>query len=246
MQVEAVFFDAAGTLIFANPPVGEVYARALRRAGVSAEGEEVQKRFEETWRRLRRQHAPACGHEGRAAPYGSTEAEGKDWWRRVVRESFKPFGLPDDFEGAFLYLWDHFASGAAWRVYPDVMPTFDALKRIGKRIGLISNWDVRLPRLLDELGLRQHIRWAVMSYEVGVEKPDPLIFSRAAEASGLPPHRLLHVGDSYEEDILGARNARMQAIWLRRGPEAQPAGECYAAADIPLVSSLLDILSLIS
>ena len=246
MQADVVFFDAGGTLIYAEPPVGEVYAQALRQTGINADGAEVQRRFEEAWRRLRRQHAAACSEHRRRnpLPYGRTEAEAKDWWRRVVRESFEPFGRPDDFEAAFLYLWDHFASGAAWRLYEDVLPTFDALERKGKGIGLISNWDVRLPGLLEQLGLSKRIRWPVVSCHVGAEKPHPSVFLRAAEASGLPPGRLLHVGDSYAEDVLGATRAGMGAIWLRRPGER--GGEPEPPADgLIIVRSLREVVALL-
>jgi len=212
MQVDAVFFDAAGTLICAHPSVGEVYAAALQNAGIDAEARLVQHEFEESWRRLRREHSPG------GLPYGRTEAEAMEWWRRVVRESFKPFGLPDAFEELFQHLWRHFASAAAWRIYDDVWPAFDALQGRGKAIGLISNWDARLPGLLEQLSLRKRLRWVVVSCQVGAEKPDSRIFRRALGQCGLPPARVVHVGDSYEEDVVGARAVGIQAIWLRRGP----------------------------
>ncbi len=234
MQVEAVFFDAAGTLIYADPPVGEVYARALREAGVSADSIAVQAEFERTWRRIRHERAPEM------PDYGSTEADAKRWWRRVVRESLAPFGLPAGFEDVFLRLWQYFSSPAAWRVYDDALPALEGLRRRGKDIGLISNWDARLFGLLDKLGLRPYLRWVIVSCEAGAEKPHAAIFERALKECGLPPEKTMHVGDNYEEDVMGALSAGMRAVWLRRSP-----GATAAPGGVTVIRSLEELAALV-
>jgi len=211
MDVEAVFFDVGNTLIYPQPPVGEVYARALRQAGIEADADLAEKHFQETWVRLRGRRPPGV------LEYGTTEAEAIEWWRRVVRESFRPFGEPEDFDALFKGLWEHFASGRAWRVFDDVLPTVAELERRGVQFGLISNWDVRLENVLRDLGLWGRFRWPVVSAHVGTEKPEAAIFRHALDLCGLSPGRVLHVGDSYEEDVRGARRAGLQAVWLRRG-----------------------------
>lgn len=241
MDVKTVFFDAGSTLIYPDPPVGDVYARALRRAGIRADGGEVQRQFERTWRRsLQRRSSGNLG-------YGSTESEGMDWWRRVVRDSFAPFGQPADFEEVFVSLWDHFASRAAWRIYEDVLPTLDALDRAGVRAGLISNWDVRLVGLLDELRLRERLQWVVISCQVGAEKPGRAIFQRALDECSLPPENVAHVGDSYTEDVTGARAAGLHAVWLRRGQDSIAASsEIAVPDDVAVITSLAELLDVLA
>ncbi len=234
MEVKVVFFDAGNTLIYPDPPVGEVYAGALREAGLSADGDEVQQQFDSAWRRLRREQTPG------GLEYGATESEAMGWWRRVARESLKPFGAPADFEEMFLALWNHFLSASAWRVYADVFPTFEGLERSGRGIGLISNWDVRLMPLLGELGLRERLRWTVVSCQVGAEKPDRAIFQRALDECAVPAQSVLHVGDSYVEDVVGARNAGLHAVWLRR--DGQGVG---ASDDVEVIGSLVELLDLL-
>ncbi|MHC4789055.1 MAG: HAD-IA family hydrolase [Planctomycetota bacterium] len=234
MEADAVFFDAGHTLIYADPPVGEAYARALRRAGFEADGDEVHRQFEEAWRRLRERQPPG------GLAYGGTEAEAKDFWREVVRDSFAPFGMPADFERTFLALWDHFAAASAWRVYDDVVPALEELRRRGKGLGLISNWDVRLAGILEGLGLRGRLDWVVVSCHVHVEKPEPAIFRHAIEQCALPPGRIVHVGNSYEEDVLGGQRAGMGAVWLRRG-EPGPA-DPRAVPTVRYLTELLDLL----
>ncbi len=158
----------------------------------------MEEQFREAFGRLARRHP------------GERPAQDKAWWRSVVRECFRPYGRPDAFEETFEGLWQHFARGAAWRIYDDVLPAFGALRARGKRLGLISNWDARLDGILDDLGLAERLDCVVISHHVGAQKPDPAIFRRAAELCGIAPGRALHVGDSYEDDVLGARAAGMR------------------------------------
>jgi putative hydrolase of the HAD superfamily len=216
MRAEAVFFDVGSTLIYPEPPVAEVYAGALRRAGIPAETAAMAESFRAAWSRRYRDAARET------APYGSTEEQARAWWRRIVWESFEPFGRPGGFESLFDELWSHFARGEAWRLYEDVGPVLDGLKARGKPCGVISNWDARLTGVLRELGLLSRLEWVVASFEVGVEKPHRGIFEEALARAGLPAGRVVHVGDSYEDDYLGARAAGLGAIWLDRAGAGPP------------------------
>lgn len=233
MPIRAVFLDAGNTLVYPEPPVGEVYARALRRAGVDASGPEVQRTFEEALRRLR-------GPAG-TVDYGLTEEETLDWWRRVVRESIRPFGVPEAFEGVFRSLWSYFGRPEAWRVYDDVFPLLDALDATGVPAGLISNWDVRLDPILDGIGLRQRLRWVAISGRLGVEKPAPEIFHRALQCCGLPAAAVMHVGDSWPDDVQGALGVGMRAAWLRRDGDGQA-----PVQGVPVLRSLSEVLPLLA
>lgn len=210
MQLDVVFLDVGNTLIYPDPPVGEVYAQALRRRGIRADGAAVHEAFLAAWQRRGESLAE------HALEYGRSADEAMDWWRAVVRETIRDFGMPDDFEAAFRELWDHFSEGGAWRLYEDVLPTVRALRDAGLRLGIISNWDVRLHRVLRDLDLARLFDWHIVSCDVGYEKPSAQIFERALGACGVTPARTLHVGDSYVEDALGARRAGMQGAWLNR------------------------------
>jgi putative hydrolase of the HAD superfamily len=234
MQIEVVFFDAGGTLLYPDPPVGQVYADALREAGIDAEPGEVQERFQETWQRLVRRRASG------ELEYGGTEAEAKRWWRRVVRECFSDYGPVDSFDEMFAGLWEHFASGDAWGVYEDVAPTLSALREAGKGVGMISNWDARLERVLRDLGMDEELDWIVISHQIGTEKPGEPIFREALRRAKVPAGRALHVGDSYEEDVVGAQRAGLSAVWLRRDPIREP-----APSAVPCVESLCGVLQLV-
>jgi len=77
---------------------------------------------------------------------------------------------------------------------------------------MISNWDERLPDLLDGLGLADGLDPVVVSCEVGFEKPDPRIFRHALDLAGVAPERALMVGDDEVADIRGATGVGMAAL----------------------------------
>jgi putative hydrolase of the HAD superfamily len=210
MMPSVVFFDAGDTLIHPEPSVGEVYAHAARTRGISCDAREVEKAFAESWsaERIRR------GGQGPA--YGATEKEARTWWASVVRRTVHRFGYIPDFGVFFDELWTHFARPSAWRIYDDVPAALNRLERLGVRVGLISNWDIRLPDILRGLGLWHRFDPRIVSFRAGTEKPDPAIFRRALKLSGVGPDAVAHVGDSYYEDAEGARRAGIRPVLLCR------------------------------
>jgi FMN phosphatase YigB (HAD superfamily) len=77
----------------------------------------------------------------------------------------------------------------------------------------------------------------VLSSEVGWEKPHPRIFAAALALVGVPAAEALHVGDNYQQDVVGARQAGMYAVWLRRRGKQ--------TADCPVISSLSELVPII-
>src|SRR5207249_1694557 len=65
-------------------------------------------------------------------------------------------------------------------------------------------------------GLSSRFGAIVLSCDTGILKPDPRAFHAAASALGLPPGQILMVGDNFRDDVLGAREAGMSSILIRR------------------------------
>ncbi len=101
--------------------------------------------------------------------------------------------------------------------YEDVLP---ALEFLASRFPLVSlsngNADV------ERVGMGAYFRAAVSARAFGVPKPDPRIFHAAAGAVDARPEDVLHVGDDVLLDVLGARNAGMQAVWVNRTDASWP------------------------
>ena len=94
-------------------------------------------------------------------------------------------------------------------------------------LAVITNGEDALQRAkLRRCGLESHFSCVLASEHVGIRKPDPAIFRMACEQTGVPPAFALHVGDSPESDIAGARAAGFAAVLLEtaipHGPGAEP------------------------
>jgi HAD superfamily hydrolase (TIGR01509 family) len=102
-----------------------------------------------------------------------------------------------------------------WRwVIPGVIDGLDAFKAMGLQLVVVSNSDGTVEQGLIEAGLRPYFDVVVDSTLVGFSKPDPRIFEHALATCGAHPSRVLHVGDMYHADVVGARGAGLHALLL--------------------------------
>ena len=118
-------------------------------------------------------------------------------------------------------------------LYPDVEPAFDQLAP-HYRLGLLSNGNSYPERC----GLEGRFAFVVFSQDVRVRKPDRRIFEIAAREAGCPLDELLHVGDSLENDVMGAHEAGAKTVWLNRegmgnNTEIRADVEITSLADLP-------------
>jgi|ERR1051326_3196217 putative hydrolase of the HAD superfamily len=211
-RFKAIFFDAAGTLLHAHPSVGHVYAEVIGRHGPTVEPQAMEQAFRKTFaaRRNPAQHSALSTQH-------SLMNEDYEWWKQLVFEVMADLRIkvasPD---ALFHELYWRFAEVDAWRLFPDALPALIEARGEGLKIAIISNWDVRLRRLLEGMGVISLFDAVLISTEVGVEKPDPRIFQFACEQLGVQPGEALHVGDNLREDVEGARAAGVAAILIDR------------------------------
>jgi putative hydrolase of the HAD superfamily len=224
----AVFLDAGQTLLAADPPIGVIYAEVARKYGLQVPPEIMDKVFREAYRE-RALHHPL-------SQAASNEAD-RQWWRELAEGLFQRFGRLTSFDACFAELYDRFAHAQAWRLFPEVPAFLSECRRRGVRLGVVSNWDSRLETICRELGLEPAFEFILYSAAAGVAKPNPEIFKLALQRIGLKPDEVLHVGDSWEDDVLGARTAGLDAVWLQR-PQGEPVPGAASAG------SLTDILDL--
>jgi HAD superfamily hydrolase (TIGR01662 family) len=99
-------------------------------------------------------------------------------------------------------------------LYEDALPVLDELRRHGIKIGLVTNGQ----RDLDEFVVHHqlHVDAMVGSKAHGRIKPHPSIFVAALSELEATPAESVMVGDSYEDDIEGARALGLRAILLDR------------------------------
>lgn len=206
--LQAVTFDAGGTLLYPHPSVGEIYAEAARRHGAEADAAAMENAFRRAW--------VTCHHDHAVAAAGNVSQ--REWWRELVYRTLEmaDVAMPDR-ETYFHELYDLFARPEVWRLFPDATETLATIRQRGLKVGLLSNWDHRLRPVLEGLGLMPLLDAVIISCEVGVEKPEPGIFHAAWAALGVTRgEEALHVGDSYRDDVLGAQAVGMGAVLVER------------------------------
>lgn len=210
--VRAISFDINGTLIH-SPRLGEVYSQVLGRHGIEVTPQRAYEVVRSVWQEFSCLRRP--GEDLFSAhPEGS-----KGFWYQFIERVCEHLESPPPSPFAKSELFQRFAGPEPWEVFEEVPETLKALQEKGARLVVISNWDDRLPALLEGLGLASFFETIVFSAGVGVEKPFPAIFERALAELDLPPEQVVHIGDRVREDIEGARGVGMQAIHLTRGSD---------------------------
>lgn len=209
---QVIFLDAVGTLFGVADSVGQIYSDLAHRYGVEADANSLNQSF---FRAFKVAPPMAFGtHQGI-----SVADQEYSWWRLVAQQTFSSAGVLDhfvNFDDFFSHLYAHFATAAAWVVYPDVPVSLDRWRQQGVELGIISNFDSRLYRVLEVLNLANYFQSVTISSEVGAAKPDPHIFIVALQKHHCQPASAWHVGDSQGDDIVGARAAGLRPIWIRR------------------------------
>lgn len=207
-----IFFDVGGTLLKARPSVGSIYAEIAAEHGIVVDPRDVERAARRVFGRNKARERAA----GRS-PHTIALGPAREFWREVVRESFGPAGLAPRFDEFFARVFDEFALPARYEPFPEVERVLARLRAAGRRVGVLSNWDARLRPVLAGLEFCAGFDPVIISAEAGAEKPDPRIFEIARAAAGAGPgDRLLHVGDSHEDDYLGATAAGFEARLVRR------------------------------
>ena len=206
--MRAIFFDAAGTLIYLPKGVGYHYAVVGKSLGLQLDASALSAVFISTWKQM--PPRPATGEP--------REDDDKGWWRDLVERVLEQVvpGLSGlDRDNFFEIAYEHFAGSGVWELYPEVGAVLDALH--GRfELSVISNFDGRLRVILEHLGISKYFRHIFLSSELGADKPDPMIFRLAMKASGFSPNDILHVGDDPERDWMAAANAGLRVFELDR------------------------------
>lgn len=230
--IRAVFFDAGHTLIESRPSVAGIYRRSAGDFGVFFSEE----RAEALLQVLGSAYAEATAQ---AMETAITDEADKAMWHGVTRRVYDT--VPElqaiAYDPWFEHLHAIFVDPATWQPYAETVEVLTTLRARGLRIAVVSNWSSNLPRILDGLGLTAYFDAVVVSCIEGCRKPSPSIFHRALERTAMTPGEVLHVGDTYEDDVLGASAVGIGAVLLNRNGRTCP--------PCPVVTDLRGILPLL-
>ncbi len=128
-------------------------------------------------------------------------------------------------------------------LYDDVLPTLQALARLGLKLGILSNHSTSVRRIVEKLvGDYISSEHMTISEEVGRHKPDKRIFQRAAECLHVPPDQCLYVGDNLNVDAIGAvaQGGFAWGLWLDRANKGTAQDMPEKVVRITLLQQVLD------
>jgi putative hydrolase of the HAD superfamily len=217
-QIRTVFFDVGNTLTYVDL---ETVLRPLTKRGVKAS--EAQYRIASIQARRAMDRLCASGQQS------NPDAQ---YWKLFLGGFLDSLGIQDNeianemaFEWRSARNWTRVASG-----------TTEVLDRLADRyeLGVISNSDGTMERLLKAIGLSRYFRTIVDSGTVGHQKPSLEIFRLALESMSAKPHESVYVGDIYSVDYIGATEAGMKAVLI------DELGT-YDGLDLPRISKLAEL-----
>eukprot|EP00467_Chlorarachnion_reptans_P013124 CAMPEP_0114493758 /NCGR_PEP_ID=MMETSP0109-20121206/4277_1 /TAXON_ID=29199 /ORGANISM="Chlorarachnion reptans, Strain CCCM449" /LENGTH=434 /DNA_ID=CAMNT_0001670725 /DNA_START=535 /DNA_END=1839 /DNA_ORIENTATION=+ len=227
-DIKVVSFDFTGTLAQVRGGTEDHYLQALKRS-IS----EHPRLGPQVWKNLRADErvrpnftaafSAAYKLQMKAVPnfgYGKLDAE--SWWEKVIVQTFEDAGVPSDLMEVVKHdladlLFQSFSTAETWELYPEVHPLIRALNESGVVLGIVSNFDMRLRNILQDLGISDYFQFVVTSAEVGVEKPKPAIFKEAMYRAGIThPEEMIHVGDTVKTDVFGPLDMGMPFVYVQR------------------------------
>lgn len=109
-------------------------------------------------------------------------------------------------------------------LFSETLDVIDLIKRRAT-VGIITNGPSQIQRdKVIRLRISELFSFILISEEEGISKPDPVIFQRALELGNATPAEAIFVGDSPENDIVGAQAAGLTSVWMNRRERVWPGG----------------------
>ena len=220
MPTRAVLLDALGTLIELEPP----WVHLAERLGIAVDERLVSAvRAEMSYYR---EHAHQGGDRASLAALRD----------RCAALLSRELGREVDVETMM--------SAIRFRAFDDAAPALDELRGRGLALVCVSNWDYGLPEVLERCGLGGAVDGVVTSAGAGAQKPDAAIFRAGLDVAGCGPGEALHVGDTVEEDVAGARAVGLRPVLINRNGALFAHSEKNApiAEGVPVIASLAEIV----
>ncbi len=234
MRIRAIFFDLGGTLLKMRRD--KVIQTVLRDEGISVTEDRIHKAYhivEPIWLK---------GYGSRVLKGAEADAAFEKLDALVLREAKVAQNKKRSMELALLIRrrWAEVDKITKPELYAESLPLLRKLKSDGFRLGLISNAPADTKSTVLELGLDEYLDPLVISGIVGYAKPSPKIFQYAMKLASVSPAESMHVGDLYDADVVGARNAGMLAVLLDRDNHL-PDADCARVRRLDGITHLLGL-----
>jgi len=200
-----IFFDVDDTLVEWTVSWRSVFAQVAREAGVEVSPEraalELERAFQTAYEELVRKHA-------------GTRDE-RAFWLEYDGHVLTQLGVEGDTGEHAEKVVELLARPRAIRLFPEVRETLESLRASGARLGIVSARPLAVPDL-EALGVRHYFEPIIDAFHAGGAKRAGRMFQLAAKHAAEAGRAAWHVGDSYEDDVEGARAAGVTPILVDR------------------------------
>ncbi|TMW49559.1 hypothetical protein DOY81_005347 [Sarcophaga bullata] len=142
-----------------------------------------------------------------------------DWWNDLVHNIFlcvDPTIDKEKLKELSNELLRIYRTNECWQHVSGAQELVQSVRKANKKVGVISNFDPSLVEVLKEMNIYDKFDFILTSYEAGHQKPDKSIFDQALDMYKFKPHEALHIGNMYNIDYLGARNAGWSSLLVTR------------------------------
>ncbi|GEM_PF-3337014 len=208
-DIRHITLDAMDTIIFLNTPPSVIYGDVLQRI------------LKRDFPRLREDKSVFSDYWQKAMEKVKIlTPEGVDkfsyphhrcgFWGMLFEEMFRDLDVSLDYLEMYCEIvFPEFLKPLYWDIEPSLADFTAQAQKRNISLSVISNWDDRLPVLLENLGIKKYFQNIVTSAGAGYEKPSSRIFSFFYEEArkvqpDLEKSRILHIGDKEREDFRGA------------------------------------------
>ena len=218
MRYDVVFLDIDGTLLWVDLDV-EGYVEDLAPYSGNG-GLSVERVAGPLWRSLRRHITENIRHR--------TEEDLAGFRRRNAEITAAELGI----EAPAGVLTEVAERRISFNPYPESEGVMRELRAMGLPLYVVSNWDIQLAKVLEDLGWTDLFDGVVVSAVIGVEKPEAEIFEEALRVSGAERERVVHVGNDPVTDVRGASEAGLDTVFVDRRGVVEVSGATYVIPDL--------------
>lgn len=207
-RYKAILFDVGNTLLTKTPPDFQVFAGRCQEAGILIDLGAARKSWKQSEKWVTEQLVREMAGEPRIPDHeflkrpdfvalrtAFSEKSDEEIWKMVSH--ILPLQGPKQ----------------SWKAIEGIHETLDKLKDTNYKLGIVSNFDDTLPKVLEKFDLGRYFDTVVTPSLAGVEKPDPEILKIACHLIKTNPRNSVYVGD-HPFDVLCAKKAGMSMVWI--------------------------------
>jgi HAD superfamily hydrolase (TIGR01549 family) len=233
--IKAIFFDWFNTLAHYYPPREELESQALKELGFNISPKALSYGLYLGDKHMYEENARLPIRLRSAAEQTKLQTT----FQRII---LKEAGITptDDVALKLVSRMIQLNASLKFVLFDDVIATLQELKQNNLKLGLLTNLQTEVNSMCRELGIASYLDFAVTSAEVGADKPQPPIFLKALELAKVKAGEAIHVGDQYQNDVLGAKGVGISPILLDRADYYAEINDC------PRIRSLTEISKYLS